>query len=698
MTDPVRNEVSAPATTVVQAGTITGDVHLGLSGRPVPTARVVAAWHPFDLDVHPAITVGAGRLPDLPPYVRRAHDDELDALLGGLAGPVMAVLTGESSTGKTRALYEAVLRHFPEWPVVYPRTADDLLALLRAGVGSRTVLWLNETQNHLTEEAASGLRGLLEGPAPVAVLGTLWPEYWARFMAEPSHVRSLLQHRVSRVRVRSTFSPELVAAARTSNDPRLRRAVTASAADGKVIQTMSGGPALVERYEHPDTSADRYATAIVTAALDARRLGHRSLLTRAFLVDAAPGYLADEDRVDAPEDWFELGLTVATQDRTGIAALLPKRLSPGIGPADAYDTHDYLDQYARTTRRWALTPISLWDALVTYSTNPEDQFRLCHNALHRLRYHHGETLYRAAVSRRQAAPETLRLISDHGMAEWEPSIRSEANDFAGWVWGDRVRADHLADAGRWAEALEVARARTAPWVEGWIAERLAKAGNVAMLRRLAATGSFEAVMRLAEHELAAGRVEAGLTEVDRLRGHLAIPSQRLLVLLLGAAQENRARAIAPRSDAGVQVLAKALVEVDRRAEAIELLRDHVDGADADEVTRMHEVYVLLADLLVDAGRGDEALELCRVSENWPAVWLARRLARAGNVDKLRAMADLGLEPAQIELAALLAERGRFAELEDRTRRGDEHAAKRLVALGRADLYDLVSDRSRSGSR
>ncbi|CAL9329952.1 hypothetical protein SUDANB95_00049 [Actinosynnema sp. ALI-1.44] len=62
------------------------------------------------------------------------------------------------------------------------------------------------------------------------------------------------------------------------------------------------------------------------------------------------------------------------------------------------------------------------------------------------------------------------------------------------------------------------------------------------------------------------------------------------------------------------------------------------------------------------------------------------------------MADLGLEPARREPAALLAERGRFAELDDRTRRGDEHAAKRLVVLGRTDLYDVVSERSRSGSR
>lgn len=170
-----------------------------------------------------------------------------------------------------------------------------------------------------------------------------------------------------------------------------------------------------------------------------------------------------------------------------------------------------------------------------------------------------------------------------------------------------------------------------------LAERLAEAGNIAMLRRLAATGSLQAVMRLAEQELAAGRVAAGVAEVDKLRVPDVVPSRRLLALLL-------------------------------------------------------------ADLLVDAGRGAEALALCRSSEYWPERWVATRLARAGNLARLRAMADVGLIPAQRELAALLAERGQFAELEDRTRRGDEYAAKQLVVLGRTDLYEVASDRSRSGSK
>ncbi|MEU7529765.1 hypothetical protein AB0A74_28835 [Saccharothrix sp. NPDC042600] len=720
MTGPVRNELSGEATTVVQAGSITGGVHFGALGRPAPTARVIAEWHPFDLDVHPAITVGAGRLPDLPPYVRRAHDDEVDALSGARRS-AMVVLTGESSTGKTRALYEAVLRHFADWPVVYPRTAEDLLVLLERGVPARTVLWLNETQNHLTEEAAAALRGLLEGPGPVVVLGTLWPEYWARFVAEPSHVRSLLQHKVSRVRVASSFSAELVAAARGSDDPRLRRAVAASGEGRKVIQTMSGGPMLVECYEHPDTPDDRYATAIVTAALDARRLGHRALLTSGFLVDAAPGYLSDEDRVDAPEDWFERGMHVAAQDRTGIAALLPKRISAGVGPPDGYDIHDYLDQHARTSRRWALTPTSFWDALVAHTTDPEDQFRLARNAFHRLRHRHGSALHRtaAAHSSAESAAKMLDVLVDHRQADdvaallaANPHVHSTewvgaavraglVEEVVAWLRRNRKRevlATVLADHGRWDEALHVVRESTGSWIDRWLAERFAAAGNTERLRWLAAAGSPHAARHLAEDDLVNGRVEQGVIalrsllekQISMIPQTRLVGSMRLFELLLDHGEEELAVALAvipaERFDA-VHALVDAFAGHGRRDRAIEAVRGLMANDDRNPLRDL-----LLLELLAAEGRWAEALHLARATGT-AAGWVPTHLAKVGNAAKLRELADGGSRPAQVVLAALLAERGQYAELEDRARRGDQYAAKRVV-----ERYDVVSERSRSGSR
>jgi hypothetical protein len=63
----------------------------------------------FAPEVHRPIAGGAGLLV-LPPYVRRDHREALaQAVAQAAAGrSVMAVLVGGSSTGKTRACWEAV--------------------------------------------------------------------------------------------------------------------------------------------------------------------------------------------------------------------------------------------------------------------------------------------------------------------------------------------------------------------------------------------------------------------------------------------------------------------------------------------------------------------------------------------------------------------------------------------------------------
>ncbi|EOD58689.1 hypothetical protein, partial [Amycolatopsis vancoresmycina] len=186
------------------------------------------------------------RLPDLPGYLRRPHDDELAGLLDDVTANVMVVLSGESSTGKTRALYEAVLasRSLRDWPLWYPRTADDLLRLLHSGrLADKAVLWLNETHNHLSgptgDLAAAALRDLLDGShgGPFAVVGTLWPQFWAEFVAQPrsgqrdehANARALLQHRASRIRVAEQLSRAEVARLRATSavDPRLAAAASA---------------------------------------------------------------------------------------------------------------------------------------------------------------------------------------------------------------------------------------------------------------------------------------------------------------------------------------------------------------------------------------------------------------------------------------------------------------------------------------
>ena len=123
------------------------------AGRPL--AEVA---DPFALEVHRPVQTDDPQpgLPELPAYVPREHDAELGSVVRAAADDSsgIAVLVGGSSTGKTRACWEALqlLRDRPGpwrlWHPIDPSRPDAALRELPA-VGPRTVVWLNEAQLYL---------------------------------------------------------------------------------------------------------------------------------------------------------------------------------------------------------------------------------------------------------------------------------------------------------------------------------------------------------------------------------------------------------------------------------------------------------------------------------------------------------------------------------------------------------------------
>jgi len=158
---------------------------------------------PFALEVHRSVEhESASGLPLLPGYVTRLHDEILSHVVrmaaDGSSG--IAVLVGGSSTGKTRACWEAlhVLRQARGWRLWHPIDPGRPSAALRElpAVGPHTVIWLNEAQEYVTgedgERVAAGLRELLGDPAraPVLVLATLWPSHWEQLSRRDAEARS----------------------------------------------------------------------------------------------------------------------------------------------------------------------------------------------------------------------------------------------------------------------------------------------------------------------------------------------------------------------------------------------------------------------------------------------------------------------------------------------------------------------------
>ncbi|MEV8597589.1 helix-turn-helix transcriptional regulator [Streptomyces sp. NPDC052012] len=479
--------------------------------------RPITQWEPHDLEVHPAGAAedgcGLGESPQrlLPGYVQRAHDRVLaQAVQDAKAGSSrMLLLVGTSSTGKTRACWEAVQPLADEewrlWHPFDPTRAEAALEDLER-VRPRTVLWLNEAQHYLGdaetgERIAAALHALLTNPdqAPILVLGTLWPEYERQYTVLPkpgqpdahSRARELLAGRT--LLVPDTFDAAALRAASAlakDGDQLLGDALTRASAHGRVTQDLAGAPELMRRYHHGTPAA----RALLEAAMDARRLGVGLYLPQTFLTDAAIGYLADTDYAELTDDWTEAVIAELAQPVHGKLAPLrhaparPAHDPPGAPPATppsseagpVFQLADYLEQHGRTTRRWLCPPASFWNAAHLHLINPNyldelakaahDRYRLqwAHHLHHRAAEAGSTRALASLAEMREAAgdPKGAEALAQQAAEAGNPDALlslAKMRESAGNREGAEALARQLADAGHTTALLSWATTRK--WME-----------------------------------------------------------------------------------------------------------------------------------------------------------------------------------------------------------------------------------------
>jgi tetratricopeptide (TPR) repeat protein len=650
---------------------------------PVPVGeegvgKPIGQWDPHDLEVHPAGTTavadgsGARTRRQLPGYVRRAHDQVLAAAAGEAAAGLsrMLVLVGSSSTGKTRACWEAVQaladRGWRLWHPHDPTRAEAALAELNR-VAPRSVVWLNEAQHYLGhpqlgERIAAALHTLLTDAdrGPVLVLGTLWPEYADSYALLPSpsepdphsRVRELLTGRI--VTVPDAFDQEALDVASSlaqDGDGFMADALTRASAHGRLAQELAGAPELLRRYEHGTPPVK----ALLDAAMDARRLGVGLHLPQAFLIDAATDYLSDHDYDQLADDWAEAAFADVARPVHGKQAPLrrttarrPRRSPmsadtmpvPAMGPV--FRLADYLEQHGRITRRRLCPPTSFWHAAHTHLTDADDLNNLAEAAYSRHRLQWAHHLWRRAAH--AGDPKAVTALA---------RMRWTAGDWEG-AEGLFQRA---VDAGDLLALRELARMRE---------EAGDREGAEALLRRAADTDDSHAL-----RELARMREEAG----DR----------------------EGAEAFARRAaDAGLpftlQELAQMREEAGDREGAEALLRRTVDAGYPKAVTA-------LARMRWTAGDWEGAEGLLRRAVDAGDSLALRELARmrgaAGDREGAEAFArraaDAGLPFALQELTLMREEAG--------DREGAEAFARRAADAGlRFALLELMQMREEAGDR
>ncbi|GAB3973421.1 hypothetical protein GCM10029978_052740 [Actinoallomurus acanthiterrae] len=440
--------VVAVVSQVVQSRTVEDEPR---SQWQAPPSSPVTVEHcdPIVLGVHPAIALderaaASGISPKLPTYVDRDHDRLLRQAIGDPAAPVFVMLVGSSSTGKTRSAYEAVRSRLPGWRLVHPLTASELITSVEAGIGPRTVLWLNESQTYLGgrdgEAAAAAVRRLLSSTVQVVVIGSMWPHYWfactrtpLQGAPDPHRQVRFLMETATKISVPDAFTPSDLAGAErlAKRDPRLASALTGLAHGYGVTQTLAGGPDLVSRWEN---APDPYSRAVIHAAVDARRLGHFAPLPAELLRALSASSLTGPQLAAASADWFDNALAYACETVRGEVSLLTPT-SRVEGRIEGYLLADFIDQHGRNARRCAPVTDGAWQALAAYATDPDDLERMGTSALARARYVQALALWRAALERgavsaiaplhrlltqmgrRQETEKVLRIGTDAGDAE-----------------------------------------------------------------------------------------------------------------------------------------------------------------------------------------------------------------------------------------------------------------------------------------
>jgi hypothetical protein len=497
-------------------------------------------------------------------------------------------------------------------------------------------VWLDELQRYLDGDhgvTGGAVRALLNAPYPAVIIGTLWPDRYTAYTTLPvpggpdPHAREReVLDLAAVIRIAPDFSPaeQNRARAATARDPRLLVALDTTGYG--LTQTLAAAPQLVARWEDAQT-ASPYAWAVLTAALDAARLGARAPLSAEFLRAAAAGYCTSAQEAEAPDNWFERALAYATKKLHGtVAALSPA--GAGMGQVAGYTAADYLIQQASRERRYERVPASTWDASLSHVRDPADTTRLAGSARSRLLYRYAMPLYRHAadVGETWAARLLAQLLADRGDPDGAAQILRARRDL------DQLRT--RADAGDGDAAWELT---------GLPQQR----GDLDGLRARADAGDRAAAGRLAD--------------LPEERGDL----------------DGAARLLRAQADAGDRFAAGRLANLLQQQGDLDGLRARADAGDGEAAWR-------LAGLLEEHGDLDGTVQVLRAladaGDREAADWLARLLSQAGDLDQLRARADAGDREAARRLAGRLSQAGDLDQLRARAQAGDGEAAWRLAGL------------------
>ncbi|MFJ8564473.1 hypothetical protein [Streptomyces sp. NPDC093514] len=376
-------------------------IYVSLEGEVPPEVTDWPRVHEVDaltMGVHKARTLD-GRA-SLPPYILRDADKEVAAQMKRAAiHGGMVLLTGDSTSGKTRTAFHGIQRCMPDHAVYAPVRNSRLtpvVHLLRSAPGGKFLVWLDDLEGFLGQDGMNtSLLGTLERMR-VTVVATMQDDLFATYSNPKQesgrdsslHIGNRLLRAVEPIRITRLWSSKEIRRASRVPDDRLTEAITHSATFG-VSEYLAAGPALMKTWRNAErVGGNPRGAALVQTSVDLARAGFNAAVDIDVLEELHSQYLPDATL--RPESWDE-AKKWATAVQYGVSGLLV----PGEDDA-TWRAFDYLpDAVSRDKENQSEIPESIWKEALSLSPDDDDRWLI------------GMRAYMAGKN-------------EHAIAAWEP--------------------------------------------------------------------------------------------------------------------------------------------------------------------------------------------------------------------------------------------------------------------------------------
>ncbi|MFD3473997.1 hypothetical protein [Streptomyces sp. NPDC058695] len=318
---------------------------------------------------------------ELPSYILREVDRKVAARVKHVAiHGGMVLLTGDSTSGKSRTAYHAVQRCMQGHTIYVPTHGtrlDELPDYLIESERGPYLLWLDDLEGFLGDRGMNPtLLQALENIG-VAIVATMRDELFEVYANSQHHQEPATSQRIGNRLLRAVepiFIPRLwsvseIERASKSGDERITDAVAYSATYG-VSEYLAAGPALLEEWQRAQrVHGHPRGAALVQTAVDLARTGFSGAVDINILEELHHKYLTNSTLRN--ESWQD-AKTWATKVRFGVAGLLI------LGDyEETWSAFDYLPD-ALNRNEWGRRDIPefIWQEALNLCPDDDDRWRI----------------------------------------------------------------------------------------------------------------------------------------------------------------------------------------------------------------------------------------------------------------------------------------------------------------------------------